>query len=89
MCERVCVSASFSLSPQGLEVTAVRKQIDFSSPMHKQLTTQSSIRHTLQMPLALTLTWGLYPANQPILLYPTNKNIKDVESRRSQPDYIK
>lgn len=31
---RTCVSASSSLSPQGLEVTAVRKQIDFSPPTH-------------------------------------------------------
>ncbi|KAF3700061.1 hypothetical protein EXN66_Car015748 [Channa argus] len=33
---------------QGLEVMAVRKQIDFSPPTHKQLTTQCSIRHTLE-----------------------------------------
>lgn len=44
----VSVSASSSLSPQGLEVTAVRKQIDFSPPTHKQLTTQCSIRHMLE-----------------------------------------
>lgn len=51
---RACVctcrseSASFSLPPQGPEVTTVRKQIDFSPPTHKQLTTQRSIRHTLE-----------------------------------------
>lgn len=48
VCMCVSVSASSSLSPQGLEVTAVRKQIDFSPPTHKQLTTQRSIRHTLE-----------------------------------------
>lgn len=50
VCMCVSVSASSSLSPQGLEVTAVRKQIDFSPPTHKQLTTQRSIRHTLETP---------------------------------------
>lgn len=48
MCVSVSVSASSSLSPQGLEVTAVRKQIDFSPPTHKQLTTQRSIRDMLE-----------------------------------------
>lgn len=48
MCVCVSVSASSSLSPQGLEVTAVRKQIDFSPPTHKQLTTQRSIRDMLE-----------------------------------------
>lgn len=45
---QVSVSASSRLSPQGLEVTAVRKQIDFSPPTHKQLTTQRSIRDMLE-----------------------------------------
>lgn len=53
----VSVSASSSLSPQGLEVTAVRKQIDFSPPTHKQLTTQRSIRHMLQKSSDKPLPW--------------------------------
>lgn len=43
----VLVSASSSLSPRGPGVTAVRKQIDFSPPTYKQLTTSRSIRNTL------------------------------------------
>lgn len=53
LCVRVCmcvfvhVSVCSNFSPTGAEVTAVRKQIDFYPPTHKQLTTWCSIRHTM------------------------------------------
>lgn len=47
MCVFVHVSACSNFSPTGPEVTAVRKQIDFYPPTHKQLTTWCSIRHTM------------------------------------------
>lgn len=58
ICVWVCMCLPAPVShPQGLEVTAVRKQIDFSPPTHKQLTTRRSIRVMLEKSSDKPLPW--------------------------------